>query len=87
MGGPLTAQVLCRAFSPKEAADARLVVERVPRVGREGVWFRVGDRYFEDGYLLRHYNVRNLSLEEGVPPLEELQRFNQVTQAWQSSPD
>ena len=80
-GGFLTRRPLCRAFSPKEAADARLVVERVPRAGREGVWFRVGDRYFEDGYLLRHYNVRNLSLEEGVPPLEELQRFNQVSQA------
>ena len=81
IGKSLPTQLLCRAFSPKEAADARLVVERVPRAGREGVWFRVGDRYFEDGYLLRHYNVRNLSLEEGVPPLEELQRFNQVPQA------
>lgn len=67
-----------RAFSHKEANDARLPVEQLRKHDSEGFFYRIGDRRFEDGYLFRSYNVRNLSLEEGVPPLEELQRFNQV---------
>ena len=70
---------MCRAFSPKEATDARLPLEHLRKPDREGYFYRIGDRRFEDGYLFKSYNVRNLSLEEGVPPLEELQRFNQVT--------
>ncbi len=54
-------------------------MEHLRRPDREGYFYRIGDRRFEDGYLFKSYNVRNLSLEEGVPPLEELQRFNQVT--------
>ena len=68
----------CRAFSPKEATEARLPVEHLRKLDREGFFYRIGDRRFEDGYLFKSYNVRNLSLEEGVPPLEELQRFNQA---------
>ena len=69
----------CRAFSAKEATEARLPLEHLRKADREGYFYRIGDRRFEDGYLFKSYNVRNLSLEEGVPPLEELQRFNQVT--------
>jgi len=71
--------VHCRAFSSKEANDARLPVEQLRKPNSEGFYYRIGDRRFEDGYLFKSYNVRNLSLEEGVPPLEELQRFNQVS--------
>ena len=73
----------CRAFSAKEATEARLPLEHLRKADREGYFYRIGDRRFEDGYLFKNYNVRNLSLEEGVPPLEELQRFNQV---WPGEP-
>ena len=40
-----------------------------------------GNQRFEDGYLVKPVAVKSLVLEEALPPLDELQRFNQVPPA------
>lgn len=37
-----------------------------------------GNQRFKDGYLVKPVAVKSLVLEEALPPLDELQRFNQV---------
>ena len=39
----------------------------------------IGSRRFRDGYELRDVSFKGLRAEEALPPLEEIQRFSQVT--------
>ena len=41
--------------------------------------FFIGGRRFRDGYELRDVSFKGLRAEESLPPLEEIQRFNQVS--------
>lgn len=54
--------------------------------GNEGGFYYLlnGSQRFEDGYLLKQVAVKSLVLEEALPPLDELQRFNQVCAACSS---
>ena len=39
----------------------------------------IGSRRFRDGYELRDVSFKGLRAEEALPPLDEIQRFNQVS--------
>ena len=69
-----------RAFSETEAKEHRLLVEKKRSTEGEGGFYYLlnGSQRFEDGYLVKPVAVKSLVLEEALPPLDELQRFNQV---------
>ena len=67
-----------RAFSPGAAKEHRLVLEQKRKPDLTGYFYLLNGARYEDGYLVRTYALKNLSLEEGLPPLEDLQRFNQA---------
>ena len=66
-----------RAFSPQEAKDHRLVVEQ-RRNNSGGYDYLMNNSRFSDGYLIRAFALKSLTAVEGVPDVDELQRFNQV---------
>ena len=73
-----------RAFSAAEAKDHRLIVDkrRNPRAGASGAeFFLDGLGPFVDGYLLKDVSIRGLLPVDGVPPLDEVQKFAAVGQA------
>jgi transcription elongation factor len=70
-----------RAFSPADAKEARLLLEQRRRPDGGGYYYTLNGARYEDGYLLRSYALQNLQAEEALPPLEDLQRFNQVPRA------
>ncbi len=74
-------QLLCRAFNPGEARDAGATVERENRRLQDGSVFYVmdGKQRFTQGYLQRQIAIRSLAICDALPPLDELQRFKQVT--------
>ena len=68
-----------RAFAEGEAKEHRLLVEKKRGQDGSGFYFLLnGAQRFEDGYLLKQVAVKSLLLEEALPPLDELQRFNQA---------
>ena len=67
-----------RAFSPADAKEARLLLEQRRRPDGGGYFYQLNGARYEDGYLLRSYALKNLQAEEALPPLEDLQRFNQA---------
>jgi hypothetical protein len=72
-----------RPFSEAEAREHRLIVEkRVRRDSTDGgyVYFLNGNtqQYYADGYLFKQVSIKSLLLVEGLPPVDELTRFNQV---------
>jgi transcription elongation factor len=69
---------LRRAFSPADAKDAGLIVEQRRKPGGSGYYYILRNQHYEDGYLVKQYGRARLELVSGLPPLEELQRFNQV---------
>ncbi len=76
-----------RAFAEGEAKEHRLLVEKKRGQDGSGFYFVLnGSQRFEDGYLLKQVALKSLMLEEALPPLDELQRFNQArcapVQAW-----
>ena len=71
---------LRRAFSPADAKDAGLIVEQRRKPGGSGYYYILRNQHYEDGYLVKQYGRARLELISGLPPLEELQRFNQVRQ-------
>ena len=54
------------------------MLEQKRKADLSGYFYLLNGARYEDGYLVRSYALKNLSLEEGLPPLEDLQRFNQV---------
>ncbi|KAK9811747.1 hypothetical protein WJX72_009461 [[Myrmecia] bisecta] len=69
-----------KAFSVQDAKEHRLVVEQ--RRNHEGDYeYMLNGMRFVDGYMVRQVATKTLILEEAMPPLDELQRFNQVGQA------
>ena len=71
-----------RAFSPQEASDHRLPVEK-RRNNTNGYDYLLNSNRFTDGYLVRAFALKSLVTVEGVPDVDELQRFNQVRHlAW-----
>lgn len=69
---------LRRAFSPADAKEAGLIVEQRRKPGGSGYYYILRNQHYEDGYLVKQYGRARLELVSGLPPLEELQRFNQV---------
>ena len=67
-----------RAFSPADAKEARLVLEQRRKPDMSGYYYVLNGARYEDGYLVRSYALKNLQAEEALPPLEDLQRFNQA---------
>ena len=73
-----------RAFSAAEAKDHRLLIEkrRNPHAGASGAeYYLDGLGPFVDGYLLKDVSTRGLLPVEGVPPLDEVQKYAAVGQA------
>lgn len=72
-----------RAFSETEAKEHRLLVEKKRSTEGDGGFYYLlnGNQRFEDGYLVKPVAAKSLVLEEALPPLDELQRFNQVPAA------
>ena len=68
--------ILCRAFSPQEAAEFRLPVEQKMTAG--GYAYVLNNLRFENGYLLKNMSLSSIRLEEGNPSIEEITRYNQV---------
>eukprot|EP00884_Botryococcus_braunii_P016048 jgi/Botrbrau1/3126/Bobra.0070s0099.1 len=72
-----------KPFSEAEAREHRLIVEkRVRRDSTDGgyIYFLNGNtqQYYADGYLFKQVSIKSLLLVEGLPPVDELTRFNQV---------
>lgn len=67
-----------RAFSPADAKDQGLIVEQRRKADSTGYYYILKNQHYEDGYLIKQYGRARLQLISGLPPLEELQRFNQV---------
>ena len=67
-----------RAFSLADAKDQGLIVEQRRKPGGSGFYYILKNQHYEDGYLLKQYGRARLELVTGLPPLEELQRFNEV---------
>ena len=68
-----------RAFAEGEAKEHRLLVEKKRGQDGSGFYFVLNSsQRFEDGYLLKQVALKSLLLEEALPPLDELQRFNQA---------
>lgn len=81
-------QLMCRAFNPGEARDAGATVERENRRLQDGSVFYVmdGKQRFTQGYLQRQIAIRSLAICDALPPLDELQRFKQVTSCLSAVP-
>lgn len=72
-----------RPFSEAEAREHRLMVEkRVNRASTEGgyLYYLNGNQqqYYADGYLYKPVSLKSLLLVEGLPPVDEITRYNQV---------
>ncbi|BDA45194.1 Transcription elongation factor SPT5 [Coccomyxa sp. Obi] len=67
-----------RAFSLADAKDQGLIVEQRRKPGGSGNYYILKNQHYEDGYLIKQYGRARLELVSGLPPLEELQRFNEV---------
>ncbi|KAK9820946.1 hypothetical protein WJX81_001276 [Elliptochloris bilobata] len=77
-----------RAFSETEAKEHRLLVEKKRSAEGGGFYYLLnGSQRFEDGYLVKPVAVKSLVLEEALPPLDELQRYNQVGAAARAEGD
>lgn len=75
-----------RPFSEAEAREHRLMVEkRVNRNSTEGgyLYYLNGNQqqYYADGYLYKPVSIKSLLLVEGLPPVDEITRYNQVCTA------
>jgi hypothetical protein len=65
----------------QEARDQGGVVEReLRRTDGETFYVLNGNRRFHNGYLQKVVSIKSLVIQETMPPLDELQRFKQVTQ-------
>jgi transcription elongation factor SPT5 len=70
-----------RAFNPDEARSFRLDVDQVRNRETGAVEYVLGgSQRFQDGYLVKKLSLKSLAPEDGVPPLNELQRFNGASQ-------
>lgn len=77
-----------RAFNADEARTHRLdVVQQRDRVSGDVYFILNGTNRFHDGYLVKTVSLKSLSLEESLPPLDELQRFNAAAQGEAAADD
>lgn len=53
-------------------------MEQRRKPGGSGYHYILRNQHYEDGYLVKQYGRARLELVSGLPPLEELQHFNQV---------
>lgn len=67
-----------RAFKHEEANSHGVLVEKRRDAYDAEISYFIGSRRFRDGYELRDVSFKGLRAEEALPPLEEIQRFNQV---------
>jgi len=66
-----------RAFNPDEARSFQLdVMQTRDRETGELMQILNNSQRFSKGYLVKTVAMKGLTLEEGLPPLDELQRFN-----------
>jgi transcription elongation factor SPT5 len=66
-----------RAFNPDEAKSFQLdVMQTRDRETGELMQVLNNSQRFSKGYLVKTVAMKGLTLEEGLPPLDELQRFN-----------
>ena len=75
---PFAFAVFYRAFSPKEAAEHRLPAEQ-RRNNTGGYDYLLNGQRYSDGYLLRSFALKSITAVEGLPDMDELQRFNAVS--------
>ena len=70
-----------RSFNAQEAKDNGGVVERERGRAADGgaVFVLNGKQRFRNGYLQRSIAIRSLIILSSVPPLDELQRYKQVS--------
>ena len=66
---------VARPFSREECRSLGLVVERTRGVNGE-VYLTVGTYRFQEGYLIKTMSTRSIIVEDSVPPIEELHRFD-----------
>ncbi|KAG7669634.1 hypothetical protein Ndes2437B_g05814 [Nannochloris sp. 'desiccata'] len=68
---------VARAFNPDEARSFQLdVMQTRDRETGELMQILNNSQRFSKGYLVKTVAMKGLTLEEGLPPLDELQRFN-----------
>ncbi len=66
-----------RAFNPEEARSFQLdVMQSRDRETGEMMQILNNSQRFSKGYLVKAVAMKGLTLEDGLPPLDELQRFN-----------
>ena len=70
-----------RAFNLEEAKSYKMDVhEQRDRYTGEVLYILNNNQRFSRGYLIKEVSIKSLSVEEGLPPLDELQRFNSAQQ-------
>lgn len=79
-----------RTFNPEEAKRLRLNMHyhRDRITGKDTYTFNLNktDRYY-DGYLVKPFSLKGMTLELEMPPLDELQRFNGAAQGQVAAAD
>ncbi|KAK9835687.1 hypothetical protein WJX74_005873 [Apatococcus lobatus] len=81
------ARPMPRAFKHEEANSHGVLVEKRRDAYDAEISYFIGSRRFRDGYELRDVSFKGLRAEEALPPLEEIQRFNQVGQSTEEQAD
>ncbi|KAL6785123.1 hypothetical protein ACKKBG_A02530 [Auxenochlorella protothecoides x Auxenochlorella symbiontica] len=71
-----------KAFSPDEARQYKTLDVLTQRDRTTGQLVHVlnGSQRFSEGYLIKSVAVKGLALEDGLPPLDDLQRFQAAAQ-------
>lgn len=69
-----------RAFNPDEARSFQMEVQQQRDRSGEIQHILNNSQRFSRGYLIKTVAIKSLNLEDGIPPLDELQRFNSAQQ-------